>query len=595
MRSALHYLYLSSRGLSAAREQGAGLAPTGSFEPPGEDAAHPARQGFDALLRAHPADEFVLLVDVVDEEQHIERIPRLRYHDRKLLLARRLEQKFRDGRFATWISLERNDGWRWRNRAQRSEPQPVLLTALHGDAALQPWLGILVSNRARIAGIYSPSLLAAPLVERIRENGSGLLVTLQPGGLRQTLVIEGQTRFSRLAAVGQLLDAAGVSAECTRTLQYLLMAQTLSRDMLRAGEIKLWLIADGLGSAEQMRASLPVDNSASIEVQMLSAQSLGARPLAGSGTATAVLGAMPLWCQPALWRKRGGGYANPALRLYDTMARRGNQIRQLGAAGVAASLIGLCGVETLSAMRPMLSPAEETMARRNQVEQLQLERELARYPASGAEMRNVVEVSERLRQRHVDAGELLSLISQALASDDRLMLREITWSRGGEAADAGGESASSSSSGAAANAPNGTQGANSNGGAPASGAAKFGDAPVAVVNRGAAGGMAGGTLALAAGSTGVPPVLVRIRGGVGPGVSMADANRRADAFAQRLHSACGCEASVKVLPFDPAPANGYAGSLKPSEQQRAAQFAIEVIWDRAAGSVLVGGSDGRQG
>ena len=140
-------------------------------------------EAFAIYLRGLRKTLFYVLADVVEEDFHLETIPFVRFGDRRMLLRRRLAQRYRDTSLSLAISLGTE-------KTQRRDER-VLLSSFTNTQLFQPWLNVLRQSELPVAGVYSVALAAASLTKRLGHPKSPcLLVTLQPAGLRQTLVMD---------------------------------------------------------------------------------------------------------------------------------------------------------------------------------------------------------------------------------------------------------------------------------------------------------------------------------------------------------------------------------------------------------------------
>lgn len=210
-------LYLTANRLTAHSLSRGKLVVDGRFERNDQGIA-----AFSAYL-AGSRKLYYLVVDVVEEDYHQDTIPDLSRKDRRLVIARKLAQRYRDTSLTLSLSLGYEKGER-RN-------EKVLYASFSNTQQFQPWLAALAQNAVRLVGVYSTALLAPALIK-----GAGLkaqrclLVSAQQTGLRQCYVEDGKIRFSRIGRVN-LEDAAGVAAACAsesaRMQQYLVTMRLL--------------------------------------------------------------------------------------------------------------------------------------------------------------------------------------------------------------------------------------------------------------------------------------------------------------------------------------------------------------------------------
>ncbi len=148
---------------------------------------------FSACLDRNRDSAFHLLVDLSDEHFQSETIPFLRGRERRTVLERKCARMFDAAALALAIPVGYEKGRRMDER--------LLFAALLPSAALTPWLNLLRSAGACLAGIYSPPLLAPDLLSAFAITTGAehcLLLSLQDESLRQTYCENGRLRFSRL-------------------------------------------------------------------------------------------------------------------------------------------------------------------------------------------------------------------------------------------------------------------------------------------------------------------------------------------------------------------------------------------------------------
>lgn len=575
-----HFIHLNARGAVAMRPVRGGLQITGRFGRAAD--ALTAPDGAEALFARWPRDRFVLVVDSVDEELHLDEIPALRGRDRQRMIGRRIAQRFRERRLATGLVMQSNErrpqGWReWIRRG--SSRLSLLLAGIPIDTDLQAWTGLARISRARIGGVYSPALLADEVARRIGGSPSGLLLTVQPAGVRQTLLIDGHPRFTRLAIVaGTTIDSRTISGEVSRVIQYLLMNQLISRDLMRERGIGVWLVDDGIADPTALPTDLTVDNASSVAVHRMASSQLGGRAILDEQGAPLAVGdpiwGLALWAQTSLIAGAGAGYANDDIRDVDGGIRLRRQAIGVGAGALATSLLTYGAVMVLEAGN--VAGARSSLSRAEIAEGATLRDTMQRWPVSGLEMGQVVEIAGRLRERGADPRRLFGQVARALESDAELRLVSLGWSR---TASGGGQPTGSSSGPSPASMGGPGNGLPGLPGGPATGAGPAGPGgatrsstleklpPLGTMPVGPAAGV------VPAGGDG--RLTVRIRAELPQRVSKAGANQRAEAFAESLARACRCDARVTVPPFNPEPAASFSADLQ-LEARDAPRFTVEL-------------------
>lgn len=198
----------------------------------------------DALAPRLPVH---LLLDIQGEEAHPESIPALWGRNRRELIARRLERRFRATPFRAAESQGRhNDG-----------NERLLLRGITEPGRVQPWLDLLRDRNRPVAGIWSVPLLTPLLRTALAPESDAwsALITFHPDGHRQTLFHQGQPLSSRLIAGrseagGETLDLA--LAEIDRTRLYLASLRRMPNE--QPGQVLILAPDDGLPALQAAMA-----------------------------------------------------------------------------------------------------------------------------------------------------------------------------------------------------------------------------------------------------------------------------------------------------------------------------------------------------
>ena len=150
-----------------------------------------ARTAFAALLAAHPRTPVYLMTDVVEEDFRSETLPHVMGRARSEMVARKLAQLFRSAPYRA--------AWRQGRAQDKRRDDLYLFLALNSGDLLRPYLELIESRHAPLAGIYLLPVVSQALVERLKPEVPGvLLVSMQGGGLRQSFFLDGRLRISRL-------------------------------------------------------------------------------------------------------------------------------------------------------------------------------------------------------------------------------------------------------------------------------------------------------------------------------------------------------------------------------------------------------------
>jgi len=220
--AARHILYFTAEDHHLYRAARGELELEATFS--GDDAGVGA---FREFLRGQKGALFSIVADLAGEDFHEEQIPLLRGADREAVLQRRLAQRYRDTRLAAALSLGTVLAGERRN-------EKLLLASFTNTQAFGPWLDALEESGARLAGVFSPPLVAPALAARLgARGGRAFVVTPTRAGLRQSYIEDGRVRFSRLERTADMTPQAlamFVRSETLRLAQYLVTLRVLPRE-----------------------------------------------------------------------------------------------------------------------------------------------------------------------------------------------------------------------------------------------------------------------------------------------------------------------------------------------------------------------------
>ncbi len=201
------------------------------------------REQFASLLEAR-RNPVWLLVDIIEEDFHLESVPHLIGPSRRALLQRKFEQYYRNTPFRQATLLKR--------QSEGRRDDDYLFSALTNPQRISPWLDILHAHQIPLAGIYSVPNISASLLKGIESEHVLLLTWEKRAGLRQTYFHKKRLHFSRLIPIndgGTLVDA--IATETPRTQQYL-----KSLSLPPAGEVLDVYILCQEGDRTQLQARL---------------------------------------------------------------------------------------------------------------------------------------------------------------------------------------------------------------------------------------------------------------------------------------------------------------------------------------------------
>jgi len=191
---------------------------------------------FRTFLGRHRGALFYVVADLPGEDFHEDQIPFLRGTERRVVVERRLAQRYRDTRLAAAISLGIVKDERRNER--------LLLASFTNAQQFTPWLDALAEAGAKLAGVYSVPMLAPALAARLgARHERCVVVTVNRAGLRQSFIENGRLRFARLEPTVSLAPdalALFVRSETARLAQYLGTLRVLPRD---GTSLKVYVVA----------------------------------------------------------------------------------------------------------------------------------------------------------------------------------------------------------------------------------------------------------------------------------------------------------------------------------------------------------------
>ncbi len=201
-------LFLSADKFEAYLWSGKGISAEHQFSNDSD-----GREQFSTFIgqNRHPT---YLLVDIIEEDFHLETIPHLIGPSRTALITRKFEQYYRTTPFRQATLLKRQDEGR--------RDDDYLFSALTNPQRITPWLDALLENHVPLVGIYSIPNICTPLLKDIQSEHILLLTWERNAGLRQTYFHNKRLHFSRLIPInesGTLVDS--IISETPRTQQYL--------------------------------------------------------------------------------------------------------------------------------------------------------------------------------------------------------------------------------------------------------------------------------------------------------------------------------------------------------------------------------------
>jgi len=354
-----------------------------------------------------------VIVDLMEEEYRLERLPHLGGRDREALWARKRRQLFQDEPYVSVVRLGREKSGRRDDR--------VLFTAIRDAPRFKRWLESLASWRIAVTGIWSLPRLSAgwkasPLVE-------GLRVLLYRGGgkiaLRQTYHEGGYLVFSRFSPVAGEEEGA---QELERTWRYL--SRQFQWEAGRAITLQLWVPPGLEDMAKGLVEGLPNSEPAFIGLTKV------ARTKGWRGEAAALdVPALAAFSLMRRWNRQPCHYRDPVLHAREKR-RRLNLALYVGSAALFAVA---AGYDTL--MERHILQLDEAMRR------LRLERQtLAGGPGARAvpepvagldawQLESLLAFQRKIAAGRIRPESLLTPISSALDRFPAFELVSLGWRR----------------------------------------------------------------------------------------------------------------------------------------------------------------------
>lgn len=378
-----------------------------------------ARTAFAALLAAHPRTPVYLMTDVVEEDFRSETLPHVMGRARSEMVARKLAQLFRSAPYRA--------AWRQGRAQDKRRDDLYLFLALNSGDLLRPYLELIESRHAPLAGIYLLPVVSQALVERLKPEVPGvLLVSMQGGGLRQSFFLDGRLRISRLtpleASDTRPFDQT-LAEEIEKSRLFIYNTRLFSRD----APLQVWVL-DPAGALLGACEGLPAEANFSCRALGLDAMAkafgMAAADLPQDMDAMllCLLGRHSPECSLALpTQTRGFAYHQWRHAVY------------AGAAAIAALAVMWGGYELYAHgdYRDRAGAARnETAVLRAQYEEAA--RRFPAAPASADNMRRAVETVEAMRAHARTPAAAMRAVGQGLAAHPTVGLIRLAWRYGAD-------------------------------------------------------------------------------------------------------------------------------------------------------------------
>ena len=388
------------------------------------------REAFRGWLAEAPRTPVQLLLDVIEEEFHVDRVPHVIGRDRADLFRRTAQKHFRSTEFRYITTQGRETGGRRDDR--------VLIAGLTNPEILRTWLALVDEVGVPLKGIHSLPLVGERLLPHLGAAGTprALVVSQQvPSTLRQSYYERGRLRFSRLVP-GRYDDTGGFRDFLQRELDQTLHFLETQRFRRREDPLEVFVIASrevyealraGLGSAARVTLHL-------VPLERL-AQRVGVKGELPGPYADTLFGQVLL-----RQRRPANHYGLPRLRraFFMQRARQGlwaSAALLVLAAAVAAGAAWVQG----RAYERGVAEAQSRQARFERLYQQRL-RQLDTFEYRATDVKSAVDLLSRLATGLPGhPGPTMAAIGRVLGGHPRIVLARLRWQASAEPATSLGE------------------------------------------------------------------------------------------------------------------------------------------------------------
>lgn len=409
------FLYLTSQQLRAYSWTAGKLVADASFETGDAGATEFAR-----YVGASPKSLYYVVADVTEEDFFQENIPYVSGKDRRMLIGRKIAQRYRDTSLALALSLGTQQGARREDR--------ILYSSFTNTQPFQPWLAALRTNEAKLVGFFSLALIAPVLGKRLKVAAARyILVSLQNGGMRQSYVEDGKIRFSRLGRADPTdpqAAAAACAAESNRILQYLINLRILPRETGPLDVVAL------VPAAHRQAYQAAWGDSSRLKLNLIDLES--ASQTLGLKSAPPEMLGERLFLHVLALAQPGEQFASDALRRFYHLWRVRLALLSGGAAVFAFSLL-LSGARLVQLHGITSETEKETRQEasvRKEYDRLQVN--FPKTPLPREMLKAAVGTADRIQRQTAFPDRFFAEISQALSAVPQIELDKLDWAISGD-------------------------------------------------------------------------------------------------------------------------------------------------------------------
>lgn len=403
-----HLLYLSNEHLTAYAWDKGKLTRLTRFENDAE-----GREAFSRFAAASTHTPLFLLADLIEEDFQRDTVPHVFGKTRRAMLERKLNQYYRETPFRATIAQGREKEGR--------RDDLMLFSALTNQDWVNGWVSTIIKAKAPLSGIFSPALLGATLLKKLKiVEEHLLLISVQSSGLRQSYFQGLDLKFSRLTSLPsyQTADIAeAISQESRKTEQFLGTSRMLPR-----GKTMTVLV---LGHGDMASLASVCPNSSSLNYRFTDTEEAAAtlkwKNFAVQEYCDTLLLTLMALSPPSTH------YAQPEQVKYHKLWQLRVALYASSGAAVAGSLL-LAGQYALNALEFDDQKIDaEFEAKTYQSQYLALTQNFPKTPTRPENMKAVAELRQILLRNAPMPEALLVAISNALQITPRIKLNRLEW------------------------------------------------------------------------------------------------------------------------------------------------------------------------
>jgi hypothetical protein len=359
-----------------------------------------------------------IVVDAVEEDYRFETLPHAFGSDRADMVSRKLRQHYRNTPYMAATPLGRDTGKRRDDR--------YLFSALTNSDLITGWQQAVAARGMPLAGIYLLPMASTGLLEKLDVKATNLLLVAQHAtGLRLTFFLDRQFRLSRLTRGdgGRPENRARYfTEEISNTRLYLHALRTMTLD-----EHLTVLLIDRADELADEAAAIARDNP-SLDCVRVGRGELSSR----LGIDPALLDASPYSIYlHLLGLKAPQSNLAPANAMVGYKRFQARRAIYAGCGALAAAALVWTGVNfynTVKLSGDVADARRQTDLLRAQYNEIT--RQFPRAPTSAENLKNTVEIAQRLRGSAHSPQKVMALLGRALETSPTIVIREFGWKYG---------------------------------------------------------------------------------------------------------------------------------------------------------------------